>query len=418
MAKTHIRLWLITLMVTGLAWGQTNDRERYQSDVFSANESVANEIETSKWKSGNWFFNPSWRINQLGYNSNVFATEENQISDYSAEPGLGMTMYYRPNAQFIWKNEVFGSYAYYFDTESLRGFQYSGESRAYFLQKRFNLDLGARFTRNQQRLNSEIDARSFNRNATFDINSIVDLPGRGFLKTSAYYRSLTFDRDESNFDPQYSELERDEVSASLTYLVKVRPQFWPYFQGSVTKGFFESENNRRDNSTLSSVFLGMRNEFLRRTHFNLRVGATQLRFPNDASADTEKLDLRGFFTHKVTRRFSVDGTVQQMPVYSVFEAFSYYLSSRVSFAALYETLSQWGVGPIVTVGRNDYNLIADLPVQEREDDWLEGGLRIKFPSRLLKDTLLNITYYQRDSNIEGLSDDGIQIYTSISPNNF
>lgn len=406
------------LFGVGVALGQANDRQRYQSDVFNANSSIDNQLIEAIWKSGSWFFVPKWYLQQLGYNSNLFSSETNQVSDYSVEPGLGVAMYYRPNARFIWKNELRGSYAYFLDTESLRGFHYLGETRMYFLRRSFNFDLGARFSRDQVRLNSEVDTPSFNKNSVYDLNTVIEIGTKGSLKGRAYFRQLDFDRDEENFDPLYSELERDELSASLTYLLKLRPQFWPYAQVNVLKGFFSSENNRRDNSTLSSAYFGVRNQFLRRTHFNLRAGITAIEFPNDPEADSEKFDLRGFFTRKINRRFSVDASVLQTPIYSVYESFNFYLSQRVTLGSLYETRSQWGFGPILTAGSNRYSLVPGLSIQRRKDDWSEYGFRVKFPGKILNELSINFSYYDRRSNIQGLSDDGFQIYTSLDSTNF
>lgn len=399
-------------------WGQSNDRERYQSDVFNANRAIDNQLQSAKWKAGSWFFVPEWLLQQLGYNSNVFADEFNPVSDYVIEPGVGVALYYRPNPKFIWKNELRGSYAYYFDVDQLRGFQYLGETRMFFLQKRFNLDLGARFTRDQQRLNSEIDSRSFNENSVYDLNSVIDVGSRAFLKARFYYRELNFDRQEESFDPVFSELERDEFSSSLTYLVKLRPQFWPFIQVSYLKGFFDSADNRRDNSMLKGAFLGFRNEFLRRTHFNLRFGVSAIEFPNDPAADEEEFDLRGFYTRKITRRTSFDVSAVQTPIYSVYESYNYYLSRRLALGGLFETAGKWGLGPMLTVGSNDYSLIPGLSTSQREDDWLEYGIRLKFPPQILKEVILNFSFYDRNSNIDGLSDEGFQIYTSLSSSNF
>ena len=411
--------WMVLgIFFTGLVFGQSNDRERYQSDVFNANRSVDNQLADAKWKSGSWFLIPRWQVNQIGYDSNVFAAQANQISDFSVEPGLGLELFYRPNPRFIWKNEIQGSYAYFFDVDQLRGVKYLGESRMYFLQKRFNLDLGIRATRDQQRLNSEVDARSFNRNVVYDLNSVFEVGGRGFVKLRTYYRDLSFDREDDSFDPEYSELERNEAAGNLTYLVKMRPQFWPYLQVSYLKGFFDSADNRRDNSSLRSAYFGFRNEFLRRTHYNLRAGITSIEFPNDPEADEEEFDFRGFFSRKVTRRFTINTSLVRTPIYSVFQSFNYFISQRASFGGLFETVRKWGWGPTATIGSNDYSLVPGLSVERRKDDWTEFGIRIKFPPKILKELNLNITYYDRNSNINGLSDDGFQIYTSLESSSF
>lgn len=411
--------WLILVFFLGsMGYSQTNDRERYQSDVFNANRSVDNQLAQAVWKSGSWFFVPEWRLNQLGYDSNVFASEANQVSDFSVEPGLGLEMFYRPNPRLIWKNEIQASYAYYVDVEQLRGFNYLGESRMYFLQKRFNLDLGVRATRDQKRLNSEIDARSFNRNIVYDLNSLFEVGGRGFIKTRTYFRDLSFDRQEDNFDPQYSELERKELSGSATYLMKMKPTFWPYLQVSYLKGMFDSANNRRDNSALKSAYLGFRNEFLRRTHYNLRAGMTAIEFPNDPEADTEEFDFRGYYSRKFTRRATFNGSYIRTPIYSVYESFNYFISQRATLGLLFDTRGKWGIGPTATVGKNDYSVVPGQTITSREDDWREFGIRIKLPPQFFKELNLNITYYDRNSNITGLSDDGFQIYTSLDSNQF
>ena len=411
-----MRYLFFALLLGDLALAQTNDRRRYTSEVFSQEQSIRSQVDKAYWKSRVFFATPILGLRRVGYDSNVFSTEENEVADFFVSPEVGLETYYRPNPHFVWANSVDYSYLYYRDLDQLRGSEYRGESRLHGLFKHVYLDAGAVLDRHEDRVNSELDQRGFNESLAIDVNTVFQPVPRAHVKLGAVYRKHEFDQDGSVLDAGFGALEREDNELALTLLYKLKNQWWPFVEVERKTYDFTRENNPRDDSETTSVFGGLRNEFGRRTHVNIRAGYIRLKFPKSGNLDADLFSGRAFVDRGLTRLIRVELGGEQTPIFSTFDEYDYFISRRIFMSASYKTRRNLRLGPLLRVGQNDYDNPRAAAAVDRKDDLWEAGANLRFIHRRNFEISLSVSYQNRDSNVPGESDESYLITATMKPN--
>jgi len=188
-----MRCSIFLLFMPLLAFAQTNDRQRPESEPIAKADALRQRVADARWRRGSFYVTPVIGIDNAGYDENVFSTESGEQGDFSVVPKVGVRTYWHLNANWIWANGVDYGYRYFLDISELRGSNYSAESRLYGLFKRIYFDMGGDYVFDQGRLNSEIDERRSSARSGFDINAIYQPVPRGYLTFSGRMESVEYD---------------------------------------------------------------------------------------------------------------------------------------------------------------------------------------------------------------------------------
>ena len=410
------RWLLLGWFVTVLCLGQTDDRRRYRSKAFEEGRSVQNKITTCPWHFGSFHVTPLLGVKQLGYDDNVFSEAVSETKDFSISPELGLQTYWRLSPNWVFANRGTYNYVYYNKLDALRGSEYGGESKLYGLFKRFYFDLGINFRRDRGRNNSEIDERVYSRQKSIDFSVIYQPTPRGYLGVEGRLRNLEFEDSGDSGEGSLSRLERDQSGVALEYLYKLRALFWPFVELAHDQFDFASPDNPRDDSSFTSLQVGVRNEQDTRFHFDVKGGVYQLRFdglPGEGNPDSDVPALRTFFDYNLTRRFYVDGGLTQDPIFSRTGDYNYFLSRRGSLGIGYISKRKIRFGPEFILGENDYEKPIRPVAIRRNDRIRRYNFVVQIPTSRNMNWNITAGFSERDSNLAGLDDEGFQIFSEL-----
>ena len=407
---------MVLALVPLSVWSQSNDRRRFDSDVFVKGRLIDQEVQRALWHSGRFHASPIIGLRSLGYDSNVFSTEFQEEEDFSASPEVGIQTYVRFSPQWILATNATVNYLYYQDLDQLNGTEWGAQTRLYGIFKEVYFDIGGEYRRDRSRINSEVDERVLSRKQTADLNLVIQPTPRGHLTFTPSFYSFEFDEEFEGLGADLSVLDRDESEGVLQYLHKVNPRFWPFVEASVRRFDFSSPGNLRDDSAIAALYFGARNEFDRRFHYNVKIGQEALRFDLASQIDDDVVSTRTYLAYKVTRRWDVLGGGHQYPVFSLTRDYGYYLSQRLFFGFGYRFKGNVRVGPEFSAGRNDYERPFDFQrvSQLRQDDILSANVGIRFPVGQILEWEIQLGYSERDVNLPGLSDEGITVFSDVT----
>ncbi|CAM2064504.1 hypothetical protein SCOR_03985 [Sulfidibacter corallicola] len=403
--------WCLLTCFSMVATAQTNDRRRFESDVFSQSELLDQRMELAPWRRGSLLAAPLLGLRNSGYDSNVFSTiSALEEEDFSLNPEVGIQTYWRISPRWVWANRATYDYLYYFDLDELRGSQFGLESKLYGRFKRLYLEFGSLYRRDTGNPNSETEQRPFYERVISDFSLDYEIMPRGSLHAEANLNDIDI-RDTS--DPDLLELEHAELSTELSFVYRKNAMFWPSVGVKIRDFDFDSLDNPRDDSQFVRFFVGARNRYKRRTHYNVTIGIEQLNFDTVEDIDDDLLLVRSFAEHRLSRKWFVRGGASQQPIFSVFDPYNFFVSRRIHVGGGYIFSNKTRLGPVVEFGNNDYRNPRTPVDVLREDDLQRFTIEAQFPFQRFYTFNVSFGWLDRDSNIPLQSDEGFQIQTEI-----
>lgn len=395
---------------------QEVDRRRFESEAFNRAEAVKDRIQRTRWKFGDFSLTPILGLSRVGYDSNVFGTEEAlEESDFSITPEVGLQSYLRLSPRWFWANRVSYKYQYYADIDSLRGSEYNLQTKIYGLFKRTYVEVGGEYDRENSRLNTETDQRPFIENYQAGATISHEIKPRHTLR----YKGSWSDLDISDADLEgLSELLRSELRHEIGYFFKMNPNFWPNFM-VITKNYdFENKSSPLHDSTFTRAMFGLRNEFRRRFHYNVVLGVEDLDFPNSSQVDGEEFVYYGYLEQKLTRQWYLRGGTRQNPIFSIFGQFNYFVNQSTYVGGGYVFRNKVQLGPVIEIGQNTYDNPRSPDAFLREDDLERISLELELPFQRFYRLKIRAGWSERASNIPALSDEGFELLSEIYTTKF
>jgi len=189
--KTFISIFFI---LAGLSVSSPLFSQSYQS--FRAE--IAQIAEKARWKIGPFSIYPTLRLNNIGYDDNVYRMQEedNPISDYTATISPQVTAYLTFRDWFIFSFLESPGYAYYMKEKKERAFNHSySPTIRMLLFHRFVLTGSYQYQRAKRRGTPEFDLRVFQKTRSYQ--------ARLFYETS---RGTTFGLSHATRDISYEDV--------------------------------------------------------------------------------------------------------------------------------------------------------------------------------------------------------------------
>lgn len=406
----------VLLFSTVVLSAQEVDRRRFESEAFNRAEVVKDRIKNTRWKFGDFSLTPILGLSRVGYDSNVFATQETQEqSDFSITPEIGLQSYHRFSPRWVWANRLSYKYQYYADISSLRGSEYTIESKIYGLFRRSFLEFGGGYSRENGRLNTETDQRPFLENYDAELMFSHEIKPRHTLRFQARFHDL--DIRQADIEG-LRDLIRSELRYEASYFYKANPNYWPNL--SIVRKNYDFENNSSplQDSTFTRMTVGLRNEYRRRFHYNVSVGVEDLDFPASPQVNDKETVLLAYVEQKITRRWYVRAGAQQNPIFSIFDQFNYFVNRRTYVGGGYVFRNKVQMGPVIEVGSNTYDNPRTQDSFKREDDLSRYSVELELPFQRFYRLKVRAGWAERQSNLDSLSDEGFEIVSEIYTTKF
>ncbi|MDJ0842130.1 MAG: outer membrane beta-barrel protein [Acidobacteriota bacterium] len=406
-----MRWLLFLLLIPGLAYGQTNDRRRVESQAFNKQQSIKNKSKNTWWRSGNLGLTPELSLLGLGYDSNVLSQEEDEQDDTMAKPQVALDSWYSSSGNWAWQNRGTYSYNFFTDLDRLREPEYSLTSIVHGMFRKTYLEGGLRYFYDQGRQTSEQLERVPGTQRTFYVDGVFQLTARGHLLTDIDFFSVRYDEPEGI--TSYRRLERDVQRFTAKYLHKVNPRFWP-FVGAGERGFdFEEPGNPREDARFTSILVGARNEKGERFHYDVELGSQDMTFDNAPQVEDTFVTTRALLEYKVSRVSSMAVGVLRNPLFSLSSDYAYFLSNRLFLDLVYSFDRNTRLTSGVSFGENSYDNPLNPVEFNRQDDYLRLDLDVNFPLGKAFNITVRTAYEDRSSNLPGASHDGVSVLSDI-----
>lgn len=409
--------FLAALGLAGTLSAQLADDRVPHERTVPLREQVKNELATYPRRLGPIRLFPQFQLRNFGYNSNVYGTEDDPTSDYTATVAAG-ARYLVPFGQKVFlRGDVMPEYTYYHELEENRtlGGNYTGSLLG--LYNRMSFEVGASRTDQVQVVSSESE-----RVAEANINGAVarlevDVLPRVALFGSFVQRDYSYDVQGSDGNaPLFDQLERsdDAVRAGVRYRVT------SFFDVSAamekTTSEFEVEPALRDNES-DAMLVGVHYD-RPRMFVDLSAGLREGEGSLDGTAYPDYSELTGsyYLNYKLGRPVELETYGNRSVVNGLFVSNPWFLETRGGAGVVFHAGDRVIVRAFGETGSNEYPepvLVGGADIVQRADDVLTYGTTLAF--RIWRSAALEVgaTQTEYDSNIDGFDRSVLRVSTGI-----
>jgi hypothetical protein len=151
---------LLALLSAPAAWAQFMQYTppgSLANPQVTAREQLEAALKDARWRLGRFSLAPWMALKDFGYVDNVYGTETNKVSDYTATAGVGLNGFYQPTGKVIIAAGAMPEYVWWKDLASRRVWngRYRAGVFAYF--NRLTIEASGSRTREQQYVSSEFE---------------------------------------------------------------------------------------------------------------------------------------------------------------------------------------------------------------------------------------------------------------------
>ena len=340
-------------------------------------------------------------INDLGYDSNVYRSSLDPISDFTITAGPGLTVYLPIKKRILFS--IYGSpqYVFFKDTERERAWNTYFSGHIHFFINRFLFTLEKGYTNAKQRWNTEIDLRLRRKEDSLKGSVLWQASKR--ISFSLGYDKIKFDYESIDYGPynfrERLNREEDYLRISGFYQRSYRLKYFV----NVEYGIFNFENPLSLNDSRSlGVYGGI--EFLSFTRIK---GIINLGYKSFDSRNADKQDYRGIvgdtnISIRVAKPLTFRALYKRDVRFSLYQNSTYFLENRYGGGVSVYLLRKFRVDYDYSKGRNSYpqtQPIGDSSWEERQDDYEIHSVGLYFK---IKNTIaigVIASRWMRESNV-------------------
>ncbi|MBI2213553.1 MAG: outer membrane beta-barrel protein [Acidobacteria bacterium] len=351
--------------------------------VVPLREAVEQQMEQSRWRFGPFRVEPDLKLNNLGYNDNVFGASEGEekVDDYTATVGLGIRSIAPLGAKTFLRVDAIPEYTWYKDLDyrNNSGFELGGSLLALF--NRMSFEVAARSTDTVTSANSENPTAIPRTVDNLRLSVDLEVLRRVFLFGELESEDTNFDPEpEDPTDVNFELLNREETATRFGVRYEFRPRFHVRAMVETTESDFPGDPvySRNEGDAILAGFTYDRDELF----INAVGGNRTIEYPGAAAPKFDEFTGSLFASWNFARRTSLQVTVSQTPQYSTFIANPYFLESRQGARLVVPMGQRFVVFGGAETGKNEYQapVIAGDALVERADDvssWEAGiGFRV------------------------------------------
>lgn len=412
----NVVLAAVLLVATTLSAQLADDRVPHERTV-PLREQVKSELTTYPHRLGPIRIFPQFQLRNFGYNSNVYGTEEDVVSDYTATVAAGVR-YLMPFGQKVFvRGELMPEYTYYQELEENRatGGNYTGSLLG--LYNRMSFEVGASRSDQLQLVSSESERVS---EVTVDgavARLEIDVLPRVALFGSFVQRDYQYDTPAAPVEaPRFEQLERTDEAVRAGVRYRISSFFDVSAAVENTSSEFENDAAARGNES-DAMLLGIHYD-RPRMFVDLSAGLRDGKGSAEGSSYNEYSEVTGsyYLNYKLGRPVELETYGNRSVVNGLFVSNPWFLETRGGAGILFHAGDRVIVRTFGEAGSNEYPepvLVGGTDIVERADDVLTYGTTLAF--RIWRSAALEVTASQNeyDSNIDGFDRSVLRVSTGI-----
>lgn len=360
----------------------------------------------SRWRLGPFRVDPAIKLANVGYNDNVFGTEEDKVDDYTATVGLGIRGIAPIGSKTFFRFDAVPEYTWYRKLSERRRFGWNANGAFLALFNRMQIEVGGTTSDTVSEVNSEEYRPVPQNREQWHANVEVDVLRRVSLFAGADRNSVSYDPPPEDDDANLPLLDRDEDAVRVGLRYRFRPHFNVYGMYEETSADFPNDLTFSSNDGDALLFGASYDAA--RFYLNLVAGNRTIRYDAENAPELDEPTGSAFVSMRLFGRSQLQLTFHRRPVYSTFVENPYFLEKRVG-AGIDIPLGHRliALGGFET-GTNEYQAPVELPdsgATLRKDDVDRWSAGLGF--RVARFAVLQVEYRVDEyrSNIESFSRD-------------
>lgn len=335
---TTALLWLLSSTALAQLASDEVPRER----TVPEREQIRRDMEESRFRLGPFRILPRLLVNNTGYDSNVFGSADHEVSDWTADVGIGVHAILPAGSKVYFVADAVPSYIWYsrFSQERTLGGLYRGSLLGFF--NRMTVETAAYDSKMPTILNSETEARVLQDLRDGSARLEIDLTRRLALFASGEYQRVRYSLGSEvspGLSDEVGKLDRTDQAARGGLRYRFSPNFNVSVAAESARTSFVVDGPARDNKS-HAYLLGIHYD-RPRFFVNLTGGYRKGGLCNCIGAFPSYQTATGsyFMSFIPVHRLELQVYGHRGPIYSLFQQNPYYLETRN------------GGGPVVHLGR-------------------------------------------------------------------
>lgn len=398
--------------VAGALLAAASARAQIVSDVVPLDrivpveEEVKADMDSARFRLGPIRLIPSIAVTNAGYDSNVFATSEDVVSDWTATFRAGARFLVPFGSKVYLRADAFPQYTWYADLAERRFFggEYTGSLYGFF--NRLSVELSSAYYERYRIFSSELDSRVFGKTTGGAGRIELEVSGPFSLYGTGDYSRIRFTQAGGPPDEDVTRNDRDQYAVGGGLRYRPSPS-WSISAGAAQSwAEFVTTGAIRDNRSTAYLIGFAYNQ--PRLFVNLSGGYREGRADNGSAFPEYSTGVGSLFVSFFPIRWlEVRGYGQRSVGYSLSLINPYYFENRIGGAVNIEILARLLLKGFAETGPNNYplpELVAGEPVKRRDEARIYGGgLSIKIVRNAVFTGTVSRSVYE--SNIPGAGRD-------------
>lgn len=398
-------LFAAALSVTAFSThAQLSSDQVPQSRVLPVKESVERQMTESRWRFGPLRVDPAIKLANLGYNDNVFSTEDEKFGDYTATVGLGIRTLVPIGSKTFLRVDAVPEYTWYNELEERREFGWEAGGSLLGLYNRLQIEAGGKSGSTVANVNSEDSVPVPQQTDRIFAGLEVELVRRVFLFAAAIAESSDYDPPADGDPGNFNLLDRDEDLERVGVRYQFRPNVSLSAMYERTSAEFPNDpvfSSNEGDATLLGVSYDAE-----RFYVNLVGGKRSIEYEGGGAPKFDEWTGSGYVSLRMLRRSQVSLSFRRKPVYSTFVENPFFYETRTGIFFDVAMGQRFIVLAGYENGTNDYQAPIEVEGgstifrQDDVDTWRAGlGFRVA------RFAVLQLEYKVDDyqSNVPGFS---------------
>ncbi len=395
---------LFLVLASARAAGQLTNDEVPRQRIVPPLETLRAQIAASRFRLGPVRLLPRFSIDNAGYDSNVFGTAENPVSDWTATVSAGARLILPVGPKMFWVGDARPQYTWYrtlTQRDDLGGIY---DSSFLFFFNRLSAEAGGSIDDTLSLLNSETETQVRRRIQAGRARIEVDLTHALSAFVGGDIQKIRVraagGEPEGLVDAQLFDRTEEAGRGGLRLRIA---KAWSVSIGlEGTRTTFDQVPEERDNRTVA--YLAGVLYTSRRLFVNLS-GGYRVGRPQNGSTFPEFSTPTGsyYVSYRLARPIDVEVYGARKTVFGQTAGNPYYIESRIGAALSVRALAQLSLRVLGEVGNNDYPapIVVDATAVDRRDQYhkVGGGITLGLGRALILSALVERPTYT--SNVAG-----------------
>ncbi|HVT45988.1 MAG TPA: outer membrane beta-barrel protein [Thermoanaerobaculia bacterium] len=374
------------------------------------------ELEKARFHIGPFYLLSELELNplfDLGYDLNLLMPATSEKRDWGIAVGAPLKAFFVPSKKFVMTADARPVYRWYLHNEENRDLSWAYRGDIHFLFNHLYLNFHAEIA--DQRLRDRLELNNLVDRETVSWGSAgeLTLSSRTNINFSAAYRDIEYPDTSNQPDESITQLSREETSFHGAIRHHTFPTTW--LRSGIDVTDYQFDSTARD-SQRREVFIGATRD--RAIHdLDIQIGYLEQTHDTPDFEDFGGIVGTVQWSYHPRRRLDVRTLVERQLEFSTFGANSHYVLDRVQLITVVPLGQRLKVDLQGQVGRARYPMaeaMEDGTFARRTDDLLFAAIGGIYQITRQFGAGFGVGYFERNSNFEQFSEDGIQLLLRLS----